>query len=375
MNKNLFFFELQKIFIRKNIFLFLIPFVVILIFLFVVSNQDENSKQMLSTTLNSELDSLTQAHNNLPEIPETQDIKENIMIQISIKEKQAQAFETGNWKEYLKFQNEQQELVLLGVENGNIVTSSTNEEIEQQISLNNEFLTRNVQPMEFSGNTKGFYFLKYVLDIFYGIIGILILGIFIGNIYTKEKEQSTIKFLLAQSFSKINIFSMKFLLSIIFGVAMISTFIVFIFLSGTFVFGIGDIQYPVLLQQELSYKIVNLIEYLSMSTLLFLFLILFTISFIFLLSVTIDNSMLVLIVVIITYYIFGYVIPSKEVMNSLIHLIPFTYINVADVIEGSLAVQTKNFGISVKNGISASILSSLFLTVISVLILKTKKLS
>lgn len=373
MNKILFFFELQKIFVKKFIFLFLIPFIAVLILLFIVNNSDEETKQILSMNIESEANSLSQALNNLPNIPETKNIKENLSNQVSLKERQLQAYTMSNWKEYLRLENEQSHLVLQGVESGNVVQNFTNEEIEQQIALNNEFIARNVEPLIFSENTKGWYFLKYIFDILYGITGIILVILFVGNILTKEKEQSTIKFLLAQSISKATIFSVKFRFSFIFAIVLIFSLNIFVFSSGTIMSGTGDLEYPILLLQETSYTIVSLLKYLILSTILFLSIILFTISLIFFLSVIIQNSMLVVSFVIIAYVIFGYVLPNQEVLYSLTHLIPFTYINVTDVVTGSLAITTKNFEINVINGVLTTLLSSIFLIISCIIIIKKRK--
>ncbi|WP_375199167.1 ABC transporter permease [Bacillus sp. RS11] len=374
MNKNLLVFEFLKLNTRKNIAILVFFLVLITFFLIFNNNINKNSAENKINEYEFEINSITQAIKGLPETAATEKVKKDLTTDLEIKKNQVTAILNGDWKTNLDLQIQSDEKLLANINTGAAISAFSPEDLESAISLNKEFLNRNIEPMANDSGTEGLYFSKSITSIFYSLTGVIVLVFFFGNILAGEIEKGTIRFLFTQPISKMNILGTKYFTTIAASVFIILLIFLFSFVISSSIFGIGSTNYPILVRNTDDFLIINLSELLINNTVLFIMVIIFTITLLFFFSTISGSSMLATGLTIITTIVCTTAISKVEFISSVAHLIPFSYINTWNVINGEVTLNFNNNNITFMHGVIVLLVYSIVLYIITCILFKKKEL-
>lgn len=299
-------------------------------------------------------------------------IRENYNHEIKLLEEQIEAVNSGNWEQELRNQIVLDELHIANILNGNVIGGEPLHQVEARINQNNALLELNIKPVNEYFATEGLYFTKNIVSLTMGIIGFLLFIFLIGDVLAVEFEKRTINLLFTQPYSRHSILGIKFITAIIaFILIMLIVMSVSMILGILFGGGVGTLNYPIQVYGLNDLTVISLGNLLLNSFLLFLMFIIFTIILCNFLSIITDNSLLSIGITLIVGITFNFVITQYGLFSNIAHLIPFTYINVFDIINGTLPTTLENENLTFSAGVWVLVfLSGIFYAASTILITK-----
>jgi ABC-2 type transport system permease protein len=378
MIKELVIFEFKKTFMQKKTIIIISLLLLLVLGMLLVykslDNKYEGSKLFI---YQNRLESLKDGINRLPDDQSNEkiiDIKEKYTEDINLINNQIDAYKTGNWKKELEIQIELDKRLLQNIQSGKVIGGEPVPKIQERIELNKEFLLRNIKPVDEDISTQGLYFLKNILNILMGLMGVILLLFLIGDILSSEIENGTIKFLFSQPISRNKIMISKFIAATLIFNLIILLVGLFAFLLSSALFGIGSSDYPILIKKDNLILFTSLIKFIINCIVLFIFISIFAISFIFFLSILTNHNMLAIGLMIIITTIIYFAVNNYTFFSGIALILPFSYINTFKIIDGTLGYAIGNNNLSLQNGIIVLSFTSAILYSISSVLIKRKNI-
>lgn len=366
-------FELKKLGKQNKSKLIFVLSIVLIFVLWVMNNW--MGEQMATSEYESvqfEIESINDAVLRLPDINETQQIREDYSQRKDLLENRIESLNANDWKADLENQIGLDESFLQGLQKGNVIGGEPRALVEARLALNEELLEQNIEPVHETYATQGVNFLRSLLNIFLGLGGVILIVFLTGDILAKELERGTIKLLFTQPVSRVSILNSKFVAATISSLLLLLVVGLLAFLTGSLFSGIGSSDYPILIQEGNAFSFSPIRNFLLQSGILFVLVVVMVMSLSLLISIITSNSTLSISLTIILIGIFSIGVTNYGYLSGLAHLIPFTYINTFDVINGSLASKLENTHINLRNGIAATLVFSISAYIAAIVLIKKK---
>jgi len=327
-------------------------------------------------TINHEISSIKESLEDLSENngnPEQNKVIKNLHEQEDLLKKQLIALDTEDWRTYLEAQIEIDKRTIKGLDSGSLFGGEPLGMIENRLFLNQELLERNIPPSAPDYATNGFHSLKNVLKVFMSFMGILIFLIILGDLFSNEYEMGTSKFLFAHPIKKSKVLTAKFLVSLMaIGVILLTVSLLSFVLASIFK-GIGNYNFPMIIQKNNEQAFMDLWLFLIKSSLLFIFVIAFVILFQFLFSIITRSNLLSIGITIILSAIFYMSIVQYNLFKSIAHIVPFTYLDPFSIVNGNLSKELSNSQVSTLAGVLCLIGFGIILYITSIMILRKQE--
>ncbi|WP_071460615.1 ABC transporter permease [Bacillus massilinigeriensis] len=363
MNSSLILFELIKFKKkRKNIVIFSLFLLIVLLF-FILNNK--MSSTYAESRIQEEkfaIESLQEAIQNLPQDSKVDisSVSESYNSELNLRQDLLRAYQEDNWLVALEKQIMLDQNSLESLDKGNVIGGEPREVVEKRLAINEELLHKKIKPEESYYGTSGIQFLKNILKLGMSFSGLLLSIFLIGDILSNEYEKGTIKYIFTQPISRKKILTTKLIFSVIVLFLIYFTFgLVSFFLGGLYNGDFGNINYPVYVYRNNGYDFISLVELIFSSSLLFFFVILFIVSIVILMSVLTKNSMLTIGFTLLIILLFTFSTEKFTFLYPYNHLIPFSYIDSIQVIDGTISNNSSNFNISLITGILVLSISTL----------------
>lgn len=372
-------FEFKKFLKDKKTFFFFLITLFLLIFWFMFNNamdvmRDKESIKLEEAFLLDNKNFLSILPNEVSQGKLSEEkmemMSKEIEEDIDLLEKKIVALKNNDWKESLKTQIELDKRLLKGIKEGSII-GPTVEDLEPNILLNEYLLSKSIQPVDSLYPTEGFNFLNNVLKYVLSPLGIIFLILFIGDNLSKEFEHKSISLLLTQPNSRKNLIKSKWVVCYVMGICLVLFIMMVSFLLGTFINGMGTLQYPIEFGVNSS---LTILENISKSIILFTFIYLFITILSLLLNTISENSIFTFVILILSVTILPYVITNYPFINSFAHLLPFTYLDTFNIVNGSLMQSLENNNITVKNGVFILFIYTIITYFITLFVIKRKEI-
>jgi ABC-2 type transport system permease protein len=373
MNANTLNFELKKL-RKQNKSKLIFVLSIALVFVLLVMN-NWMGEQMATSEYESvqfEIESINDAILRLPDMAETQKIREDYLNRKALLENRLTSLDARDWKADLENQIGLDQSFLQGLQNGNLTGGEPRESVEARLAMNEELLHRNIEPVHETYATQGVNFLRSLLNIFLGLGGIILIVFLTGDILAKELERGTIKLLFTQPMSRVSILNSKFIAATISSLLLLLIVGILAFLTGSLFSGIGSANYPILIHEGTGFSFSTIKNLLLQSGILFVMVVVMVMSLSLLMSIITSNPTLSISLTIILIGLISIGVTNYGYLSEVAHLIPFTYINTFDVINGSLASHLENTHINLRNGIAATLVFSVGTYIAAVILTKKK---
>ncbi|CAM2917560.1 ABC transporter permease subunit [Hathewaya histolytica] len=281
------------------------------------------------------------------------------------------AYTNKQWSNYLKCKIDLDKELLKDIKKGNTISGKSEEEIKKDIEVNGILLEKNIEPIYDTVSMQGYNFIKLVLGSALTLIIIIVAIILSADIISSEFESNTYKLLFTQPISKNSIlFSKTISITIIVNVIIFSMLALLFFILGV-KNGFGDLNYPTqfFINGEIGY--IEIGRYIGVGLLSLLTLITFTCALSIFSSIVCSNtssSISIAIIIVVSLYM----IINHGFINSIAHLIPFTYIDISNVLQGNIAIAFKNSGVNPHNAIMNLCISAIIILGLSIFTFERK---
>lgn len=239
-------------------------------------------------------------------------------------------------------------------------------------------------------DTTGLFYIYSFFQSYYFLFPIVLLVFVFGMGYSMEKgRKRTLTVLTTQPISKYQLFLGKFNASLIVTIAITGCLILFMIGIGTLGNRFGDWNYPVLhydtnqtvkadnysgiTSTEGGFHFIPMGDYLIKTILLFVSVIIFLLSLSIFCSLFSRNYMMTISITLIVT-IGGYYGSSIPQLTNIMHLSPFTYLNVARIANGETAAVVNNGLIQTWMGLTVLIISIIFMIMLSMIRVRMMKL-
>jgi len=376
MNLTLLKFEFRKMAKRNKNKIVLILSFLLVIFSLIVNNWMNNSiNTSKAEQVKFELESINEALLQLPpNDSKAERIKNDYLEQQVLLNEKVEAINSGDWKRELELQIMLDEAFIDDHQNGRLMGGDPLPVVKSRLAYNKELLRKNIEPAHDYYATQGYYFIKSIIRILSGMAGVILIVFLTGDILTNEFEKGNIKLLFSQPLSRITVLNAKFI------VATLSSLILFLFINvfsfglGSVFNGIGSSDYPVLIKNNGMSSFTDLSRYLMDVSIFFIFIVIFIVSLSIFLSVLTTGTLISTSLTIIITGLFILGVTTYGYFPAIAHLLPFTYINTFEVVNGELPAKLDNAEITYQNGILVLSLFSIIIYSLSCLLIKKKNI-
>ncbi|AXI01098.1 hypothetical protein DV702_16055 [Sporosarcina sp. PTS2304] len=373
MKKNpLLSFELTKLY--KSKISYIIPFILLfslMILYYVTYSNSSTYKSETVESFNLEVESFDRSIKDLEDVPEAINLKETLLEQKELTQKQLEAYQNVNWERYTQLQIDIDKNLYLMMESGDAHVPFPGSVIKKKIALNEEILKRKVVPVEAGTEVEGVHYASFVLKILFNFIGTFIFVLVICKLFAQEIELGKFKFLVNQPISIKRLLYSKYVIISSVNILLAIIIIVMAFIIGCIFNGTGDYSYPVLVSTgEGTYKFISILEFISYSTTLYAFGILFICSLTFLVSVLTKSSLISFITTSVIIVLGTIVFQAVESLLKVADLNPFLYLDSAKIITMETAEKTGNYDFSYVKGIIVFIVGSIIINTFTLKIMK-----
>lgn len=203
-------------------------------------------------------------------------------------------------------------------------------EIAQTIAHNKKLLDENIKPEHPTYSLAFPNFLKIMTDLFINFGAILLLILFIGDLFSSEFENRSIGLLFTQPLNKQSVITSKFFGSVI--IYLIITIVVF---STSTILGLllgkeGTFHYPLLIEKNNEFYFITIADYLIQGLTITSVFVLLVISLIMIMGLLLKNTMTALFVLLVT--ILGGFSLTFLPWNFFNWINPFQYLLAEDII-------------------------------------------
>lgn len=372
---NLIGFELQKFFHRKKNIISILIFVgVLIVFILLNSMLEMSVKQSKLNSLDSDMESVQNALKSVqdqlmiyPNDQELKDIENSYNKDISLISDIKQTYIEKEWNRYL---HKSIELDRKSIDERNSGKTIGGEDIsisQERIKKNTLLLNQNISPIEDKVSMEGYNSIKLILNSPMTLILVIVLVILCSDVVSSELEYNTDKLLYTQPIGKTTI-----LLSKIIAVTCTVEVLTLGILGTVFVVlglknGFGNPNYPTEFLTSGGITYIPISKYIVYALLLLLLLIMFICSMaIFISSICKSTSSSISVSIILC--IAPYIIISKGFIAKVCHMIPFTYTDISNVLQGNLARGIENMGVNFNNAIVMMTIYSIMLFALSFIV-------
>lgn len=375
-------FEIKKFCNRRKNLLVLILFIILsIIFITLNSSLESQLEKSEGASIDLEIQSvedvLIKTKSEIERIPDNEKLKiinSNYEEELNLLKDLKNAYASEDFNKYLESKIQLDKNLLTNIENGNVISSQTPNEISQNIELNTVLLEEGIKPIYTSVSMEGFNFINLFLNNPISILIVIFIIILSSDIVSSEYDSNTYKLLFTQPISKITILLSKLVATLIMVSITLFGIITICFLTLGFTKGFGDINYPIQFYNNVVTEYISIGKFILFELVLFIILI----TFISIMSVAISsfskstsNSIAVSIIITVS----GYMISSKGFFVKFAHLNPFVYFDISNVLKGSLATSYGNGNINFKYGAITLGLSIIILLIVNVLLFKRDNIS
>lgn len=372
-------FEFKKFFSKKRNSIVIVSFIaLILIFVGFNNRADklrfENEIYSIDYEIESIESSLIKINSEIERLPDNQalkDIKTSSEKEIQLKKELKAAMTDEKWSEVLQLKIDLDKNFIEDIRKGNTITSVPIQELENNIELNSILLEKNIKPIYTDISMEGFNFLKVLLNNPIMMIVMLVIVVMTGDVVSSEVENKTFKLLLTQPINKNKIFLSKVVSSVLLQLSILGSILFSVFVLLGITKGFGAIDYPIAIIESNTIRYIAMGDYLIKLIIIFvLFIIFITIASILISSLSKNTATSVSISIIL--FISSYMVINQGFLNKVAHLLPFTYVDLTNAIQGFTATRLKNYNITFTNGCIVLVLFSLFLLILNMWIFKRK---
>ncbi|MGL5068002.1 MAG: ABC transporter permease [Sarcina sp.] len=356
--KSLIEFEMKKFINRKKNLCVIILFI-LLSLIFVSLNLNLGKKVTQSEKTSIELDSksikeaLTNIESELKIFPDNQNlknIKSDYEKDLSLLEKMIIAYSKNDFQSYLKCKIELDKKLLLNIENNNVLSGESIDDIKQTIKINTTLLEKNIAPINTNLSMEGFNFIRLFLNSPISIIIAILIIVLSADSMSSEFDSNTYKLLFTQPISKIKILLSKMLATLIMVYSIILGIIFMFFLILGFKNGFGNINYPLPFYNNGSVDVIEMGNFIGFELILLVILI----AFISILSISISifsksnsSSLTTSIIIVVAAYMFS----KSGFGNAIAHINPFVYLDITNAVQGTSAILYANNHITFQLGV------------------------
>src|SRR5690625_3364156 len=172
----------------------------------------------------------------------------------------------------------------------------TFEEIEQAIALNEKLLEENIKPEHDTFSKALPNFLKIVMDVFINFGAIIMIILFIGDVFSSEYENRSVNLLFTQPLNKTHLVTSKFISSIFIYIFLTLSVIIATTMVGLLFGSDGTFEYPILIEINDGYEFMTIREYISQGIIMASAIVLMTISLSMLLGILFKHTLTTLLV-------------------------------------------------------------------------------
>jgi ABC-2 type transport system permease protein len=379
MNRHLLLFEYKKILKRKkNIIVFILLFFLVSGLLFLNNFVNQRTEMSKIENYKYQISQIEDAINRIPDndknLKSVKDIEEGFKYEIDLVKQQMEANKNGSWKKELELQVTLDKNLLQKLESGKVIGGYPIPVIKSRIVMNEQLISKNIEPVNEISSTKGIYFLKNIMNVLMGFTGIVLFIFIVGDILAVEFEKGTIKFLFTQGIPRSIILNCKTIVAISCSITILILVGLFSFVSGSIFWGTGTIEYPIPIQIDGLTTFISVGQYLVQCSILFIFVLIFTITLAIFLSLITNSGILAISLTIILSSVFFLGVNKYGYFASFSHFIPFSYFNIDNIIDGSLSFSLNNNNISFLFGILVLTIASVFVYSISIILIRKKEI-
>lgn len=352
-------FEIKKIFSKKkNLALILFLVIFTAIYIGIISKADISYSENIVSSIEFQIQSIQdtamtglksridEAEGNNELLRDLQNSYDEYSERVNKLNNLKTYYSSCNWKEYLKTKIDLDEKDLEDLKSGKVIGDENLDKLVEEIDINKILLEKSIKPINETLSMESFNFLKIFLNNPMILIVILFVILACCDIVSSEFERKTSRVLLTQPINKNKIIISKILAYIIFSSAIIFGVLIISFIVLGFIHGFGNSQYPVAAYIGGTKHYITILEFDLISIGLLVLLIVFLSLISVLISTITKNngsSLSVSIILVVGLYM----IINKGIVNSIAQFIPFAYVNIGDVLSGTLAkvLDNSNAGI------------------------------
>lgn len=382
---NLILFDFKKFFKnRKNIIGILILFIIIFIFTYMNYKLDIQIKKSSISLINEDIRSQEQqlmdieriykeAENN-GEKSRVKKIKNSMLKvnnNIELLSQKRLSIESGNTTEELKIDIQLDENIIDEIKSGDIISGEDKNSIENRKNMNRILLKNNIEPINTRVSIKSFNLMKLILENIVPLILIITIFLISSDSVSNEIESGTFKMILTQPISRKKVILSKIISYSLIGILTTICLFFMFFIISSFIEGTGSLKYPIQVYSKES-NYMELKSFLIYSVPLLTLAILTTVSMAIFSSTVTGNSLTSISICVIGYVSFFIINNQLKILSNISHLIPLTYFDVANVINGNLILNHQNINITFRNGLIILIATILIINVASILNFRKK---
>lgn len=315
------------------------------------------------------------------------DILDNYKNEYALLENRLKARLSNDWKTELYYQIKLDKQLLSNIETGKVVSGENTGDLKERLKLNQILYKYNIKPIIEENSMTSYNFIRLASKEVLPMLSIIIILVLSADFVSSESDEGTFKFLLIQPISR-----KKILFSKIISSSLICVLTEFIILFAFFIVlglinGFGSPFYPTeyytgslslfLYNKNMIFttKFIGVRKFIILALLLNLFFIVFIVSFGILISTIMQNNtgaICISIIIAISISIFNM---QLKLFKSVSHLIPFTYSNSIDILNGNMISEFNNKSITYASGILILILFTLIFYFISCFIFEKKDIT
>ncbi|KYC89400.1 ABC transporter permease [Heyndrickxia coagulans] len=295
--------------------------------------------------------------------------------ELRLRTEQIQAHEAGDWKQELKLQIALDKKLIAGINAGTIVFGNKKivPQTEKAIQLNTILLKQNIHPVIESFETPGINFTYRILFYVFPFLMPLLIAVLIGDISTRDKQGGINHFVNVLPVKLKKILDARIFTSFVYSLAITIVILVVALIIGSIISHLGSWKYPVAINLNGTEVLwISIARFLGRSLLLILCLLLFISVFTQLLNTFIRNQLLLMLVLVACFCFEEMMSGFKTKLYAVMHIIPFTFVDVPNIVNGESAAKFRNEYINTTDGVITLLLSSLLFYFLTIWIIHKK---
>lgn len=349
-------FELKKFFLRKKNILVLILFALIL-FLFIFTNNriDHRIQNSEISNCKEDIETTKDMLDDLQSIYQTERVSalkkqiDRVSNMLLYKKAKYDSMLKNDWKNVLESDIQIDKLCLESIYEETTFTSDTPEIIKQRIEMNQKLIDGNIIPININYSMTSYNFLRLSMKEFVPFFLIIIIFLLSADAVSFEFDDNTYKLLLTNAYSRYKVISSKIIATYIACIGSIVIIYSIIFILLGLINGFGSPNYPISVT-GINSSIIPIRSLIIKTIPFLLLLVLFYITLSILISTILTNSVASMGFAVIMCSAFSILNPLFSGASKWLHLIPFTYKKVHDVIDGTASLIYSNPKINTSSG-------------------------
>lgn len=386
---NLIAFEFKKFLSKKkNILTIFISAIFILIYIIANNSLNNIVEKSKINNYKAELQSAQDAFNRLNrdndsgKIPQRElDLINELKGKIALLENMLNARSNNDWKGELSAQISLDKQLLADIKSGNAVSGENVNDIENRISINEILLEKNIKPMIVENSMTAYNFVRLAMQQMFPVLSIIITLLLSADFVSAESDEGTFKFLLIQPISRSKILFSKIIASALICILTMAMIMFGFFSALGLILGFGSPVYPTqfytgsfsfLFHSGFGIKLIGMKEIILMGLPLNILFVIFIASFGILMSTVFQNSATSISVSIMLASAANIFDSQLKLFKSISSLLPFTYGDAIDVLNGNMIGQFGNKNITFLTGIVVLVIFTIAFYSISCFIFKRK---